>query len=44
MVSILCPSSGLLSVPQAYWSPCIYVFADLWHRCLGHPNSHIFQF
>jgi len=36
--------SSIMSVPQAYWSPCISTSADLWHRRLGHPTSHIFQF
>jgi histone deacetylase 1/2 len=36
--------SSIPSVPQAYWSPCISAFADLWHRRLGHPTSRIFQF
>jgi len=36
--------SSIPSVPQAYWSPCISAFADLWHRRLGHPISRIFQF
>jgi histone deacetylase 1/2 len=36
--------SSVPSIPQAYWSPCISASADLWHRCLGHPTSHIFQF
>jgi histone deacetylase 1/2 len=30
-----------MSVPQAFWSPCISVTADLWHRRLGHPTPHI---
>jgi len=29
------------SVPQAFWSPCISVTADMWHRRLGHPTPHI---
>jgi histone deacetylase 1/2 len=36
--------SSVPSVPQAYWSPCISAYADLWHRRLGHPTSCIFQF
>jgi len=36
--------SSIPSIPQAYWSPCISAFADLWHRRLGHPTSSIFQF
>jgi hypothetical protein len=35
--------SFVTSVPQAYWSPCISVSVDLWHRRLGHPTSSIFQ-
>jgi histone deacetylase 1/2 len=37
---VLCESSAM-SVPQAFWSPCISVTADLWHRRLGHPTPHI---
>jgi len=36
--------SSVPSIPQAYWSPCISASADLCHRRLGHPTSHIFQF
>jgi hypothetical protein len=36
--------SLVMSVPQAYWSPCMYAFVDLWHRRLGHPTSCIFKF
>jgi histone deacetylase 1/2 len=35
--------SFVTSVLQAYWSPCIYAFADLWHRHLGHLTSRICQ-
>ena len=35
--------SSVTSVPQAYWSPYTSASADLWHRRLGHPTSHIFQ-
>jgi hypothetical protein len=34
---------SIMSVPQAYWSPCISVSTDLWHRRLHHPTSCIFQ-
>jgi histone deacetylase 1/2 len=34
--------SSIPSIPQAYWSPCISASANLWHRRLGHPTSHIF--
>ena len=30
--------SSETSVPQAFWSPCISITADLWHRCLSHPT------
>ena len=30
--------SSETSVPQAFWSPCISMTADLWHRCLSHPT------
>jgi hypothetical protein len=29
------------SIPQVYWSPCIFVTVDLWHHHLGHPTSCI---
>jgi len=35
--------SFVMSVPQAYWSPCTSASANLWNRRLGHPNSRIFQ-
>ena len=35
--------SSITSVPQAYWSPCISPFVELWHRRLGHPTSRIFH-
>jgi histone deacetylase 1/2 len=35
--------SSITSVPQAYWSPCTFASADLWHRRLGHPTTRIFQ-
>jgi histone deacetylase 1/2 len=33
--------SSATSVPQAFWSPCIFATADLWHRRLGHPTPRI---
>jgi len=36
-------NSSVMSVPQAYWSPCTFAFADLWHRQISHPTSRIFQ-
>jgi hypothetical protein len=33
--------SFVMSIPQAYWSPCISVTVDLWHHRLGHPTSCI---
>ena len=35
--------SSTTTIPQAYWSPCIFVIADLWHCQLGHPTSCIFN-
>jgi histone deacetylase 1/2 len=35
--------SSATSVPQAFWSPCIFATADLWHRRLGHPTPRIFN-
>jgi hypothetical protein len=34
--------SSVMSVPQAYWSPCIFASANLWHCQLGHPIYFIF--
>jgi len=28
--------SSVVSIPQAFWSPCISATVDLWHRRLGH--------
>lgn len=39
-LSVLSESSAML-VPQAFWSPCISVTAELWHCRLGHPTPHI---
>jgi hypothetical protein len=36
--------SSSMSIPQAYWFPCVSAFVDLWHRQLGHPTSCIFNF
>jgi len=36
--------SFITSVPQAYWSPCISVSADLWHHRRGHPTSRVLNF
>jgi hypothetical protein len=33
--------SSAISVPQAFWSPCISVTANSWHRCLGHPTPRM---
>jgi hypothetical protein len=33
--------SSATSVPQAFWSPCIFATADLWYIRLGHPTPHI---
>jgi histone deacetylase 1/2 len=33
--------SSAMSVPQAFWSPCISATADLWHCRLGHPTPRI---
>jgi len=33
--------SSATSIPQAFWSPCISVTADLWHCRLGHPTPRI---
>ena len=33
--------SSATSVPQAFWSPCIFATADLWHRRLGHLTPRI---
>jgi len=30
-----------MSIPQAFWSPCISATADLWHRHLGHSTPRI---
>ena len=35
--------SSAMSVPQAFWSPCISATTDLWHRRLGHPTPRIFN-
>ena len=35
--------SSVMSVSQAYWSPCTSASANLWHRRLSHPTSRIFQ-
>ena len=35
--------SSATTIPQAYWSPCVSVTADLWHHRLGHPTSCIFN-
>jgi hypothetical protein len=32
-----------MSIPQAYWSPCVFMTSDLWHHRLGHPTSRIFN-
>jgi len=33
--------SSAMSISQAFWSPCISMTVDLWHRRLGHPTPHI---
>jgi len=35
--------SSTTTIPQTYWSPCISVTADLWHRRLSHLTSCIFN-
>jgi hypothetical protein len=30
-----------MSIPQAFWFPCIVATTDLWHNCLGHPTPRI---
>jgi histone deacetylase 1/2 len=35
--------SSTTSIPKTYWSPCVSVTVDLWHRRLGHPTSCIFN-
>jgi hypothetical protein len=35
--------SSATTIPQAYWSPCVSIIADLWHRRLGRPTSYIFN-
>jgi len=40
---VLSESSATTS-PQAYWSPCVSITADLWHRRLGCHTSCIFNF
>jgi histone deacetylase 1/2 len=35
--------SSAVSVPQAFWSPCISATVDLWHHRLGHPTPCIFN-
>ena len=29
------------SIPQAFWSPCLFMIIDRWHRCLGYPTPCI---
>jgi len=33
--------SSSTSIPQAFWSPCIFATDDMWHHCLGHPTPCI---
>jgi len=35
--------SSATTIPQAYWSPCVSITADLRHRRLGHHTSCIFN-
>ena len=32
------------SIPQTFWSPCIFATVNLWHRCLCHPTPRILNF
>jgi len=36
--------SSTMSIPQAYWSPCISATIDMWHRQLSHHTSCVFNF
>ena len=33
--------SSAMSIPQAFWFPCLFMTVDLWHRRLGHPTPCI---
>jgi hypothetical protein len=33
--------SSAMSIPQAFWFPCLFMTVDLWHRHLGHPTPYI---
>jgi len=35
--------SSVTTIPQAYWSLCVSVTTNRWHRRLGHPTSYIFN-
>ena len=36
--------SSSMSIPQAYWFPCIFAFVNLWYRRLSHLTSRILIF
>jgi hypothetical protein len=36
--------SSTMSIPQAYWSPCVSATIDMWHHQLSHPTSRVFNF